>query len=65
MNCEVIVDRPSLPRKIFAWVLIAVVLVLIAFATRELYRGNLAAAMSTFPVLLVVYLFVLADQRRR
>ena len=57
-------DRSALLRKIFACVLIAVVLFLIVFATRELFRGNLLAAMSTCPLLLVVYLFVLADKRR-
>jgi hypothetical protein len=52
-------------RKIFACIMIGVVLLLVAFATWEMFRGNLAAAMSTFPVLVVVYLFVLAERGRR
>ena len=57
-------DRPSLSKRIFACVLVAVVLFLIVFATVALFRGDLYAAASTFPFLLVVYLFVLSEQRR-
>jgi hypothetical protein len=56
-------DRPSLSKKIFACGLIAAVVFLIVFATVALFRGDMYAAASTFPFLLVVYLFVLAEKR--
>ena len=56
--------RSSLSKRIFACVLIALVLFLIAFATVALFRGDLSAASPSFTFLLVVYLFVLAEHRR-
>ena len=52
-------------RKLFALVQIIVVLALVGFSTVELFRGNLPAAMSTFPLLLVFYLFVAAGRKGR
>jgi hypothetical protein len=44
--------------------LLIVVLALVAFATWQLFAGNLTASFSTFPILLITYLFVLKLQRR-
>lgn len=39
--------------------LLVFVLGLVAFSTWQLYAGNLAAAFSMIPFLLIIYLFVL------
>ena len=44
--------------------LLVFVLGLVAFATWQLFAGNLAASFSTFPFLLIIYLFVLKLRRR-
>ena len=43
--------------------LLAFVLILVAFGTWQLFAGNLEAAFSTFPFLLIMYLFVLKMRR--
>lgn len=44
-------------------ILLVFVLGLVIFATWQLYAGNLAASFSTFPFLLITYLFVLRLKR--
>jgi hypothetical protein len=43
--------------------LLLFVLALVIFATWQLYAGNLGASFSTFPFLLITYLFVLRLRR--
>lgn len=43
--------------------LLVFVLGLVVFATWQLFAGNLAASFSTFPFLLITYLFVLRLRR--
>ena len=40
-------------------ILLVFVIALVVFATWQLFAGNLAASFSTFPFLLIAYLFVL------
>jgi hypothetical protein len=44
-------------------ILLVFVLGVVTFATWQLYAGNLAASFSTFPFLLITYLFVLRLKR--
>jgi hypothetical protein len=44
--------------------LLVFVLGLVAFATWQLFAGNLEAFFSTFPFLLIIYLFVLKMRHR-
>ena len=44
-------------------ILLIFVLGLVVFATWQLFAGNLAASFSTFPFLLITYLFVLRLRR--
>jgi hypothetical protein len=50
--------------KLSVILLLVFVLGLVAFATWQLFAGNLTASFSTFPFLLVIYLFVLKFRRR-
>jgi|GEM_PF-1855152 len=50
--------------KLSLALLLIFVVGLIVFATWQLFSGNLAASFSTFPFLLIIYLFVLRLQRR-
>jgi amino acid permease len=50
--------------KLSVILLFVFVLGLVAFATWQLFAGNLAASFSTFPFLLIIYLFVLKLRRR-
>lgn len=54
-------DRNIL-NKIPTLLLFIFVLFLVAFCTWQLFQGNLEAAFSTLPFLLIIYLFVM---RRR
>ncbi len=49
-------------KKLPAILLFSFVLFLVSFCTWQLFRGNLEAAFSTLPFLLIIYLFVI---RRR
>lgn len=51
-------------KKIMAIVQIVFVVLLIGFSTVELFLGNLPAAMSTFPLIILLYFFVAATQKR-
>jgi hypothetical protein len=53
---------PNLLKKLPSILLIVFVIFLVAFSTWQLYHGNLEAAFSSLPFLLIVYLFVV---RRR
>lgn len=44
--------------------LLVFVLGLVAFATWQLFAGNLTASFSTLPFLLIIYLFVMKLRRR-
>jgi hypothetical protein len=44
--------------KISALLMIIFTLLMVSFGTWQLFRGNIEAAFSTFPFLLIVYLFV-------
>lgn len=54
-------DR-NLFKKIPLILLFCFVLFLVAFCTWQMFQGNLEAAFSTLPFLLIIYLFVM---RRR
>jgi hypothetical protein len=49
-------------KKLPAFLLTVFVLFLVAFSTWQLFQGNLEAAFSSLPFLLIIYLFVM---RRR
>lgn len=49
--------------KLSLTLLLVFVLGLVAFATWQLFAGNLMASFSTFPFLLITYLFVLRLRR--
>ena len=50
--------------KAAVWLQIAVVLGLIGFATWQLFTGNFAVAMATFPLLVVFWFFLSYFHRR-
>jgi hypothetical protein len=52
----------NLLKKLPAILLTAFVLFLVAFSTWQLFHGNIGAAFSSLPFLLIIYLFVM---RRR
>jgi hypothetical protein len=49
----------SLLKKLPAILLISFVIFLVAFGTWQLFLGNLEAAFSSLPFLLIIYLFVM------
>jgi len=49
--------------KLSVTLLLIFVLGLVVFATWQLFAGNLEASFSTFPFLLITYLFVLRFRR--
>ena len=53
---------PNILKKLPAILLFVFVLFLVAFSTWQLFHGNLEAAFSSLPFLLIIYLFVM---RRR
>ena len=53
---------PNLMKKLPSILLFVFVLFLVAFSTWQLFHGNLEAAFSSLPFLLIIYLFVM---RRR
>lgn len=53
---------PNLLKKLPSILLIMFVIFLVSFSTWQLFHGNLEAAFSSLPFLLIVYLFVV---RRR
>ena len=55
-------STPNLLKKLPSILLFVFVIFLVAFSTWQLFRGNLEAAFSSLPFLLIVYLFVI---RRR
>lgn len=55
-------SHPNVLNKLAVILLFIFVLFLVAFGTWQLFHGNLEAAFSTLPFLLIVYLFVM---RRR
>lgn len=55
---------PANPMNKFSvTILLVFVLGLVVFATWQLFSGNLVASFSTFPFLLITYLFVLRLRR--
>lgn len=50
-------------KKLGLILLLLFVLGLVTFSTWQLYAGNLPAAFSTLPFLLIAYLFVIRMQR--
>ena len=53
---------PNIMKKLPSILLFVFVLFLVAFSTWQLFHGNLEAAFSALPFLLIIYLFVM---RRR
>lgn len=53
---------PNIMKKLPSILLFVFVLFLVAFSTWQLFHGNLEAAFSSLPFLLIIYLFVM---RRR
>lgn len=51
-------------QRIFAAVLILIVVAILAFSTWQMFEGNFAAAMSSMPLLLLFYLFLASRSRR-
>lgn len=51
--------------KTTAAIQILFVLAIVGFGTFELFRGNFAASMATFPMLVVYYLFIYARRKGR
>ena len=49
----------NIMKKLPLYLLFAFVLFLVAFGTWQLFQGNLEAAFSSLPFLLIVYLFVM------
>jgi len=47
-------------KKVSAFLLLLFLLGLFAFSTWQLFRGNLEAAFSVFPFLLILYFFVIS-----
>lgn len=47
------------PKKLPVILLFIFVIFLVAFCTWQLFQGNLEAAFSTLPFLLIIYLFVM------
>ncbi|HEY5975492.1 MAG TPA: hypothetical protein VIU41_12185 [Geobacteraceae bacterium] len=45
-------------KKIFYIILTLFAVSVVAFGTWQLFQGNLEAAFSTFPFLLIIYLFI-------
>lgn len=45
-------------KKLSATLLLLLLLVIVSFSTWQLFRGNLEAAFSALPFLLILYLFV-------
>jgi len=54
--------HPNTLKKLPAILLTVFVLFLVAFSTWQLFNGNIEAAFSSLPFLLIIYLFVM---RRR
>jgi hypothetical protein len=52
-------NRSMVLKKLSTILLIFFVLLMITFSTWQLFRGNLEAAFSSLPFLLIVYLFML------
>ncbi|MCM0082068.1 hypothetical protein L4X63_10750 [Geomonas sp. Red32] len=50
--------------KLFATFMIIFALAVIVFGTWQLYAGNLEAAFSSFPFLLILYLFIRPNRRQ-
>jgi len=44
--------------KVYAILLIILVISVVTFATWQLFQGNLEAAYATFPFLLITYFFI-------
>ena len=53
------VTASNIMKKLPLYLLFAFVLFLVAFGTWQLFQGNLEAAFSSLPFLLIVYLFVM------
>ena len=53
---------PNMMKKLPSLLLFVFVIFLVAFSTWQLFHGNLEAAFSSLPFLLIIYLFVM---RRR
>ena len=51
-------------RRIAAGVQILIVVVIVGFATVQLFLGNFAAAMSAFPLLVIYWFFLTVWQKR-
>jgi hypothetical protein len=55
-------NTPNILNKLPSILLFVFVLFLVAFSTWQLFHGNLEAAFSSLPFLLIIYLFII---RRR
>lgn len=57
-------EGPGTMKRVVAAVMVVAVVLIIGFSTRELFRGNLAAAMTPFPFLLALYFLVVVMKGR-
>lgn len=56
---------PDLPMKrLFALLQLLVVILIVGFGTWQLFAGNLGAGLSTFPLLVIFYLFLTTRRSR-
>ena len=55
-------NTPNILKKLPSILLFVFVLFLVGFSTWQLFHGNLEAAFSSLPFLLIIYLFII---RRR
>jgi hypothetical protein len=52
-------NTPNILKKLPSILLFVFVLFLVGFSTWQLFHGNLEAAFSSLPFLLIIYLFVM------
>jgi len=52
-------------KRIFAIIQIVIVLIIVGYATVNLYRGNFEQAIAAFPLLVVYYLLLLSLVKRK
>jgi len=51
-------------KRILAAIQVAIVIIIVGFATCQLYLGNFELALVAFPFLIAYYVFVVALKRR-
>jgi hypothetical protein len=52
-------------KRILATIQIIIIVLIIGFATWQLFLGNFDQAFASFPLLIIYYVFIIARQRRQ